>query len=119
MSDLQDAIKRWDDNKGMLTSELNVIVDAARLVANLDLTQLEAVKHHLETYDLTLTKHDSVRFLAHGAQQFVDLAAALTEGDTKCPDCSGSGAGQVQTPWKTNPCERCDGTGDITEGDTQ
>ncbi len=36
MSDLQDALDKWDANKGMLTAELETIVEAARLVADPD-----------------------------------------------------------------------------------
>jgi hypothetical protein len=35
MSDLQDALDRWDARKGVLTQEYGVIVDAARRVASL------------------------------------------------------------------------------------
>ncbi len=42
-----------------------------------------------------------------------DWDIKIMRSDNTCPDCDGGGAGEEQTPWKTNPCERCDGTGII------
>ena len=44
---------------------------------------------------------------------YEEWMVAATE-DIECPACDGSGAGEVQTPWKTNPCHHCDGSG-VTE----
>ena len=41
------------------------------------------------------------------------IQLGVTE-DTKCPVCKGSGVGEMQTPWKFNPCDHCDGSG-VTE----
>ena len=57
-----------------------------------------------------------------------DVRCVLFEGDwdikvmrpdDTCPDCDGGGAGEEQTPWKTNPCERCDGTGTINPSEDE
>ncbi len=52
---------------------VEIFMEWARRVANSDTRLIEEVKNALDTFDLTLTRHESVRLLAHGAQKWVDL----------------------------------------------
>ena len=59
-----------------------------------------------------MTEHEGCEGMGPGFTDEELERPRVTE-DVRCPICGGTGAGQVQTPWKTNPCESCDGTGVI------
>lgn len=48
---LQDALDRWDDKRGMLTQEYGTIVEAARRVANLEQPLARLVDAVNDMYD--------------------------------------------------------------------
>jgi hypothetical protein len=73
MSDLQAAIKSWDKNQGMLTPELEIIVDAARRVADLD-AATERILDRLGMHEHTQRDWDKAQELAKAA-----LALGITE----------------------------------------
>ena len=106
-----DQHDTWIHTLKMVPPPSDVIVDAARRVANLDYEA--AIVKHNELYPVPLSAKGE-----EWVRQIVDAALGTTTEDGECPECGGTGAGQVQTPWKTNPCESCDGTGDRVEKGT-
>jgi len=73
MSDLQDALDRWE-TRDDTAQDMTLIMEAARLVAN---PNIEAAARKLNPFMRT-TDWETVQRIAQKV-----VAAALTEGDTK------------------------------------
>ena len=89
---------------------LTVIMEAARKVANLDYI---AARDRIVPLIAAMLDEGSVE-CAVVAREAVLAALGITD-PTICVHCGGTGAGEVQTPWKTNPCHHCGGSGEAPD----
>ena len=113
-SELQKALNLLHDHRnshtfGEVVTAFDTIVAAARKVANPD---YKTATHAL--IDALATDLPGIGAVGEIGARIAVRAALGTEDTTICVHCGGTGAGEVQTPWKTNPCHHCDSTG-ITE----
>ncbi len=111
-SELQIALDKWDTHpNSILVDDRNLFIDAARKVANPDIAAIAEALAVYAGYDGLGPGPEYWRGMAKEA-----VAALGIEDPTICVHCGGTGAGEVQTPWKTNPCHHCGGSGEAPDG---